>query len=261
MTARKNGNKSVDQVTVDQTVQTIDPMVVLLVSKINEIDSSLDISHLNKDNVSRNFRDISLRDVADNFTIDELLLLVTIAANNKKQRDQLIGDIEKLTTNKKLLALLPDMTIGKLQETLDNLQDPVMIKIKRAVNKDDINYTDYQSSKVMDVMLYIQGRKTDDQILEDPVDCAIGSVFLKTGNLKPEYFGEVFKTTFVLSENAYQLGLTAKQVKLLSTEIAGLWCYENKLKKIATKQNNDKKKQEERNLMRENMIKAIRDRK
>lgn len=221
-------------------VVVIDPMIDLLVNKIRLLDPQLAI--------------------ADNLTIDELLELVAIATTNRKNKDRLIDEIQKLTTNKKVLELLDTMTIDKLQETLEQIKDPVMIKVKLAVNKDDINYTDYQSSKVMDVMLYIQGRKTDQQIIEDPIDCAIGSVFIKTGNLSPEYFGEVFKTTFVLSDNAYNLGLTTKQVKLLSNEIAGLWCYETKAKKIKTKQANDQKKQNERDLMRTNMINAIRDR-
>lgn len=231
--------KSVVEVSVPVA---IDPMIDLLVNKIKTIDPSLAI--------------------ADNLTVDGLVELVAIATNNKKQRDQLIDDISKLTTNKKVLELLDTMTIDKLQETLEQIKDPVMIKVKLAVNKDDINYTDYQSSKVMDVMLYIQGRKTDQQIIEDPIDCAIGSVFIKTGNskIKEQYFCEVFKTTVVLADNAYELGLTAKQVKLLSNEIASLWCYEAKAKKLATKQNNDKKKQNERDLMRTNMIAAIRDR-
>lgn len=243
MVTRKNGNKSVEDQVIDQTiVQTIDPMVSMMTTKINQLDPSLSIDN--------------------NSSIDQLLELLAIATNNKKQRDQLIDDISKLTTNKKVLESLDIMTIDKLQETLDNLKDPVMIKVKLSVNKDDINYTDYQSSKVMDVMLYIQGQKTSDQLLEDPIDCAIGSVFIKTGNskIKPQYFCEVFKTTVVLADNAYELGLTAKQVKLLSNEIAGLWCYETKSKRIKTKQANDKKKQNERDLMRENMIKAVRDR-
>ena len=266
MTARKNGNKSVDQVTVDQTVQTIDPMVVLLVSKINEIDSSLDISHLNKDNISRNFKDISLIDVADNLTIDDLLALLAIAATNKKTKDQLISDIQKLTTNKKILTSLPDLTIAKLEEILENLQDPVLLNVKRAVSKDSISYTSFQPSKVLDSMIYIQGIKLDDQVDGDPVDAAIGSVFLRINNSSlskdqnKQYFCEVFKGSVTLSDNAYQLGLTSKQIKTVANEIADLWCYETKVKKMRTKQTNDQKKQQDRDTMRSNMIAAIRDR-
>lgn len=240
---------------------TINPMIELLVNKINALDPNLDISHLSKGNISRNFKDISLTDVNDNLTVDQLLELVAIATNNKKQRDQLITDISVLTTNKKLLESLDSMTVDKLQDILENLKDPTLIKINRAVNRDAINYTDYQPSKILDVMLYIQGQKTDQQISEDPIDCAIGSVFIKIGNLKEQYFCEVFKTSVVLSDNAHQLGLIAKQVKALSSEVASLWCYATKYKKIATKQVNDKKKQADRELVRQNMINAIRDRK
>ena len=220
-----------------------DPTIDLLVNKIRLLDPQLVI--------------------ADNLTVDDLLQFLAIATTNKKVKEQLIADISKMTTNKKVLESLDIMTIDKLQETLDNLKDPVMIKVKLSVNKDDINYTDYQPSKNLDVMLYIQGQKTSDQLLEDPIDCAIGSVFIKTDNskIKPQYFCEVFKTTVVLADNAYQLGLTAKQVKILSSEVGNLWCYETKAKKIKNKLINDQKKQNERDLMRQKMIDTIRDRK
>lgn len=240
--------KSADQ--VDQVDQVVDPMVVMLVDKIRAADPSVEIGY------------ISIEDISKNVTVDRLLELLAIAANNKKQREQLITEISKLTTSKKILASLPGLPLSRLQEILENLQDPTLLKIKRAVvNKDDINYTDYQSSKTLDVMLYIQGQKTDEQVDGDSVDAAIGSVFVRVGNLQPQYFCEVFKCGVVLSDNAYQLGLSPKQIKSISSEIALLWCYESKVKKMTTKQTNDKKKQQDRELMRQNMIAAIRDRK
>lgn len=220
----------------------IDPMVELLRDKINTLDPTL----------------IPLQDINDNLTIDQLLELVAIATNNKKHRDQLLADISVLTTNKKLLGSMDDMTTEKLEEVLENLRDPVFIKINRAVKQEAINYTDYQPSKTVDAMLCIQGQKTDQQLLEDPIDCVIGSVFIKIGNLKEQYFCEVFKTSIVLSDNSHQLGLTAKQLKLLSNEVGSLWCYANKQKRLVTKQANETKRQADLELMKQNMIDAIR---
>lgn len=223
-----------------------DPMIELLINKIKTLDPQLVI--------------------ADNLTVDDLLQFLAIATNNKKVKDQLIADISKLTTNKKLLGLLPDLTISKLEETLENLKDPVLLSIKRAVDKDSISYTSFQPSKVLDTMIYIQGIRIV-SVEGDPVDAAIGSVFLRVANSSltkdetKQYFCEVFQGSVSLAENAYKLGLTTKQIKALSDEIGNLWCYEIKIKKMKNKLINDQKKQQDRDSMRENMIKAIRDRK
>lgn len=279
MTTRKNGTKA-DQAVVNPVITpVIDPLDTIRemirdysdqdTSNISDVTVLLGILETAKtEKIERDRLVAAILEVNSNITIDdshtipelqELLKGLRIVKANRIECDRLIELIKQETTEQAILDVLPKMSVTELQDVLDKIKAVKLISKVKATEK--VDFVDYQPGKSCDCMLIIQGQKTKEQLHDDPISCAIGSVLIKIGSLPAFHFAECFETSVILRSDAFDTGLSDKQIKSLHKDISEYWCLAEKRKKLDNKKSKQEEKNKARQEMREQMIKAIRDRK